>query len=387
MRIGIFSESYEPVLNGVSVSILTLTRELKKLGHKIYVFAPGYRGHVDVENETLRFPSVRTRVAPDYPLAIPYLPKLVQRVAALELDIIHAHTPFMLGWLGLRLARRLKIPIISTNHTQYTEYAHYFPLAPRAVTRSFIVGLMRRYYNRCDGVVVPSGPIAAVLREYGIRTPIHVIPTGISLDTSRDEEARARIREEHGIPAYARVLLFVGRLAREKNLELLLEAFERLARKHRDIYLFIVGGGPYESECRRAASTLKCSRRVAFSGSVPRDKVAKYYSAGDIFTFPSATETQGLVLCEALKAGLPCVAVNAGGSPEMVVDGEDGFLTEDNADDFLSKINLLLSDRALMQQLSARAVENSGRFSPRGMAARMLEAYEAVIAGAKGRQP
>lgn len=377
MKIGIFSESYDPVLNGVTVSILTLTTELKKLGHEIYVFAPGYRGHKDIESEVLRFPSVRTWAARDYPLAVPYLPRLVQRVRRLDLDIIHTQTPFMMGWLGLRLARRLGIPIISTNHTQYAEYAHYFPLAPVAATRAVIIGYLRRYYNRCDGVVVPSSPIAELLRDYGVRTPIHVIPTGNALDTSLDEEARARIRREHGIPADARVMLYVGRLAREKNLGLLLEAFDRLSRKHDDLYLFVVGGGPFETECREIASGLGCCKRVAFAGSVPREKVAKYYSAGDFFTFPSVTETQGLVIGEALGAGLPCVAVNAGGSPEMLVEGEDSLLAENDIEDFTAKIDRLLTDRELAQRFSVKAVENAARFSPHGMALRMLEVYTA----------
>ena len=379
MRIGIFSESYDPVVNGVTVSILTLTKELKKLGHEIYVFAPGYRGHKDVENEVLRFPSVRTWFAPDYPLAIPYLPRLTQRVKRLNLDIIHTHTPFMMGWLGLRLARRLGIPIVSTNHTQYTEYAHYFTLAPRAATRAAIIGHLRRYYNRCDAVVVPSSPITALLKEYGVRTPTHVIPTGNTLDTAMDREARSRIRNEYGIPEDARVMLYVGRLAREKNLGLLLEAFDRLSRKHDDLRLFVVGGGPFESECREIASRLGCCRRVVFTGSVPREKVAKYYSAGDLFTFPSVTETQGLVIGEALGAGLPCVAVNAGGAPEMVVEGEDSLLAENDIEDFTAKIDRLLCDCELMRKLSVKAVENAARFSPHGMALRMLEVYETVV--------
>ncbi|HUV03790.1 MAG TPA: glycosyltransferase family 4 protein [Armatimonadota bacterium] len=386
MRIGIFSESYEPVLNGVTVSILTLTKELKRLGHHIWVFAPGYRGHKDIENRVFRFPSLRTYKARDYPLAIPYLPRLPERVKDLDLDIIHTHTPFMLGWLGLRLAKRLNIPIISTNHTWYTEYAHYFPLSPTAVTRSFIVRMLRRYYNQCDGVVVPSSPIAELLRGYGVHTPMHVIPTGNSLDTGRDSEARSRIRAECSIPADARVLLYVGRLAREKNLELLFEAFERLARKHGDVYLLVVGGGPYEAACRSAASKLQSGERIAFTGHLPRELVAKYYSAGDLFAFPSTTETQGLVLAEALGAGIPCVAVNAGGSPEMLADGEDSLLTEDDADDFTEKIDRLLTDRELMERFSARAVESSSRFSPYEMALRTLDAYESVRVQKRGAE-
>jgi glycosyltransferase involved in cell wall biosynthesis len=331
-----------------------------------------------------RFPSVRTWVAREYPLALPYIPRLAEKVRDLRLDVIHTHTPFMLGLLGARLARRLDIPLVSTNHTLYTEYVHYFPLTPRSWTRSILIGHLRRYYNRCDGVVAPSRLAARILEGYGVRTPVYVIPTGIELDTAMDEEARARIRRDLGIPADARALLYVGRLAREKNLGLLVKAFERLAVKHDDLYLLIVGGGPYEAGCRDLVGESACCNRVVFAGYIPRNQVAKYYSAGDLFTFPSTTETQGLVICEAMGAGLPCVAVDAGGSPEMVIEGEDGLLAEDDLDDFTMKIDRLISDRGLLRSFSTRAVQNAKRFSPREMALRMLDVYGRVQTGKPG---
>lgn len=379
MRIGIFSESYEPVLNGVSVSIVTLMRELKKLGHQVWVFAPRFKGHRDRENQVVRFPSFCTPVARDYPLAVPYLPGLTERVRELELDVIHTHTPFMLGWLGLKLAKRLGIPIVSTNHTLYAEYAHYFPLAPRSATRLFIIGMLRRYYRQCNAVIVPSRPVRELLRSYGIDVPIHVIPTANSLDATKDPGVRSQIRREYGIPDNARVVLYVGRLAREKNLELLLNAFDILASKHPDIHLLIVGGGPYESGCRSLANGLRNADRIKFTGYVPREKVGRYYSVGDVFAFPSATETQGLVIAEALGAGLPCVAVDAGGTPEMFVDGEDGMLARNDVDDFTSKIDRLLSEPGLLEMFSAHAIKNAQRFSPGEMANQVLQVYESVL--------
>ena len=378
MRIGIFSESYEPVVNGVTVSILALTSELKKLGHEIYVFAPGFPGHKDVENRTIRFPSIRTAFAREYPLAIPYMRGLTRKVKELNLDVIHTHTPFMLGWLGLRLGKRLGIPVVSTYHTLYTEYVHYFPLAPKSVSRAFIVGMIRRYYNRCAHVITPSTPMEEVLRGYGVTRPITIIPTGLSIDTARDEAARKRIRKELGIPENARVLLYVGRVAREKYLDLLLEAFDRLAERHADIRLMIAGGGPYEAQLRENASKLKSSDRIVFTGAVPREKVAKYYSAGDLFAYPSPTETQGIVVCEALGAGLPCVLVNGGGTPDMVVDGEDSLLSKIEVEDFAEKIDTMLSNPTLMEAFSKRAIINAARFCPRTMAEKALEVYESV---------
>lgn len=379
MRIGIFSESYEPVLNGVSVSIATLIGELKNLGHQVWVFAPRFKGHTDRENQVVRFPSFCTPMARDYPLAVPYLPGLTKRIRELELDIIHTHTPFMLGWLGLRLGKRLDIPIVSTNHTLYTEYAHYVPLAPRSATRLFITRMLRRYYQQCDAVIVPSKPVCKLLRSYGIDVPIQVIPTATSLDVTKDPVVRSQVRQEYGIPDNARVLLYVGRLAREKNLELLLNAFETLASKHPDIYLLIVGGGPYEPRCRSLANELRNADRIRFTGYVGREKVGRYYSAGDVFAFPSLTETQGLVVAEALCAGLPCVAVDAGGTPEMFTDGEDGMLARNDVNDFASKIDRFLSEPGLLEIFSVRAMENAQRFSPGEMANRVLQVYKSVL--------
>ncbi len=379
MKIAIFSESYEPVVNGVTVSILMLTRELKKLGHEIFVFAPGIKGHVDEENTTFRFPSIRPPQAKDYPLAVPYMPRLIRRLKRLDVDLIHTHTPFILGRLGLHASRRIGVPLVTTNHTQYIQYAHYFPLAPRAVTRKVIKGYMRWYYNQAASVVVPSSPIEEMLREYGVVTPIHVIPTGIALDVTEGRSARPSVRAKLGIPQDAFTLLYVGRLAREKNLEMLIRAFKRVAKKHKDARLMLVGEGPYESECREMVAKQGLGKQVVFVGPVLMTDVAKYYLAADLFVFASDSDTQGLVLWEALQAGLPCVAVRAGGAPEMLVDGEDSLLAANCPDDFAAKVDQLMCDPAMMSRCSENAVRNGARFHPREMASRMLEVYESVL--------
>jgi glycosyltransferase involved in cell wall biosynthesis len=378
LKIGIFSESYEPVTNGVSVSVTTLVDALRRLDHEVFVFAPEYHGYHDRESGVTRFPSVQTGIARDYPLAIPFLPNLAQHVKDLNLDVIHTQTPFMLGWLGQKLGERLNIPVISTNHTQYAEYVHYFPFAPRATTRSFVIGMMKRYYNQCDGVVVPTRATEEILREYGVETRIFIIPSGVSIDTSRDEKAREAVRSEFGIPSDARVLLYVGRLAMEKNLDLVFQAFDKLSGVYDDIRLMVVGGGPYEAECRKMASESRTADRITITGFKARESLREYYSAGDLFLFPSTTDTQGIALCEALQAGLPCIAVRAGGSPEVITEGEDGLLTQDDADDFTSRIDSLLGNHEMLLKFSANATRNAARFTPAAMANRMLSAYAKV---------
>lgn len=381
MKIGIFSESFEPVLNGVTVSIATLTEGLRSLGHEVYTFAPRYPGYEDSDACVFRFPSFRWKTSPDYPLALPFSGRMWKSISKPGLDIVHTQTPFMLGWAGLRAARRLGIPIVSTNHTQYPEYVHYFPYAPHAVSRAFVVRMMRAYYGRCDAVVSPSRSAASLLSEYGVKTPVHVIPTGNSLKTSVNPNARSEIREEHCIPEDGRVLVYVGRLAKEKNLELLFESFERLAADYDDIYLLVVGGGPFEAGCGEIARGMKYGERVVLTGFIPRENVADYFAAGDIFVFPSTTETQGLVVGEALQSGLPCVVVREGGSREMLTEGEDGLLSDNDPDDFSSKIGSLLADGELAARMSEKAREHAFRLTPEGMAESMLRVYESVMAG------
>lgn len=380
MRVFIFSESYEPLLNGVAVSVGTLAKELRARGHEIYIVTSSYRGYKDSDPHVFRVPAIRTWIDPTYPVPIPWFNRIPEKIRELRPDIIHTHTPWMLGQVGLKLAKQMGIPCVSTCHTQYTEYVHYFPLAPQKAKRLFIINLMRRYYNQCNVVIVPSKQMMEMLRGFGVQAPIYIIPTGNALDTTMDSKVRVQIRQKLGIPEDARVLIYVGRLAKEKNLQLIFESFDKLAQRYSNLYLLIVGGGPYESQAKQIAASLKSSDRVVFAGAMPRCEVAKYYSAGDIFVFPSTTETQGLVLCEALAAGLPCVAVRAGGIPEMINDGEEGLLTENDVEDFAEKIELLLIDEELYKRFSASAVRNSARFTPAEMATKVLAVYESLLA-------
>jgi len=379
LRIAIFSESFEPVLNGVTTSIQTLRDALRDHGHEVLVFAPGFRGYRDDDPEVFRFPSFRPPTARDYPLALPWKRGLISLVRELKPDIIHTQTPFMLGWTGLRIGRRLGIPVVSTNHTQYAEYTHYFPFAPVSWSRAAVIAMLRRYYNACDLVVTPSQANKDILISYGVRPDIRVIPTANSLDIPRTPGVREEVRREWGVPADAIVLLFVGRLAREKNMTLLLDGLSRLSAEHDDLRLVVVGGGPYEEHLAREIENRDLSDRVVMTGSVPREMVGRVYCGGDLFVFPSTTDTQGLVLVEALAAGLPCIAVNAGGSPEMLRDGDDGFLCDNDAADFAAKVEALANSDDLRRTFSDRAIENSRRFGSQEMVRLMLAAYDAAL--------
>lgn len=379
MRIGIFTESYEPIVNGVSVCVSTLRDELAKRGHEVYIFAPSYRGHKDASDCVLRLPATHTFLMPDYPFPIPYSPRIRKIFESLNLDIVHTQTPFLLGLLGARWARRCGIPLVSTNHTLYTEYAHYVPIRPKAVTRSALVKLMSWYYSGCDAVVVPSTPVEQMLRSYGVKTRIQVIKTGVVGAATLTPEQREKVRQHNGIGPDQFLLLYVGRIAREKNLGMLLAAFKRVVAAHSNARLVMVGGGPAMAETMRFADEMGVSESVRFVGMLPRAQIDPLYAAADAFVFPSTTETQGIAICEALSAGLPVVAVNAGGIPENIQPGIDGFLTSDDSDEFADRIEFLITHDRERREMSAHARINAGHFSVARMVSDFESFYSSVI--------
>ncbi len=381
MRIAIFTESYEPIVNGVSVCVSTLRDGLTERGHEVFVFAPSFKGHKDSFDCVHRLPSTHTFLMPDYPFPLPFAPKVRERFADIKPDIVHTQTPFLLGVLGARWATRYSVPLVSTNHTLYTEYAHYAPVRPKALTRAFLVRLMRWYYSGCDAVVVPSKPIEGVLRSYGVKTPVEVIKTGVDRVPPISARERSEVRRRYGIGDDEFLLLYVGRIAREKNLRMLLAAYKRVLARHTNVRLMLVGGGPALVETQAYASSLGLDGRAEFAGMLRRPAISPIYAASDAFVFPSTTETQGIAICEAMSAGLPVVAVNAGGIPENVQDGVDGFLTNDDPDEFADRLSFLITHDRERAEMGARARESACDFSVERMVDQFQEFYLSVIEG------
>jgi 1,2-diacylglycerol 3-alpha-glucosyltransferase len=386
MRIALLSESYEPIVNGVAVSVGILRDELTRRGHEVFVVAPENKGCVDSYPRVTRVPSRRIRLMPDYPIPSP-LPGYVRKVLReLRPDVIHTQTPFILGMLGARCARELGVGLVSTNHTLYTEYAHYVPVRPKSITRGFLIRGMRWYYSRCDEVIVPSEPARELLKSYGVNSPISVVKTGIVPQPEISSEAKHRIRTACGVGEADRMILYVGRIAREKNLTMLLDAVDLLRQSVDGVRLVMVGGGPALAETQRYSLDLGLDGHVKFVGMVPCTEVGPYYRSADVFAFPSTTETQGLAIGEAMLAGLPVVAVDAGGVPENVEDGVDGFLTENHAAEFAYRLGQLLADPKERRRMGANASVNAKAFSAERMTAEVEAIYERVVGAKRQKQ-
>lgn len=385
MRIAIFTESYEPIINGVSVCVSTLREGLVARGHEVFVFAPAFEGFEDKAGGVCRLPARHTILHPDYPFPLPFAPEARRVFAELKPDIVHTQTPFLLGVFGAKWARRFGVPFVSTNHTLYTEYVHYAPIRPKALTKLFLMRLMRWYYSGCDAVVVPSGPVEKILRSYGVKTRVEVIKTGIECVPPLAAEERVKVRRKYGVDDRQFLLLYVGRIAREKNLRMLLTAFRSVAEQQAHAKLLLVGGGPALAETKAFANELGLGDRVEFLGMLKRNDISPIYGAADAFAFPSTTETQGIAICEALSAGLPVVAVNAGGIPENLENGVDGFLTNDDPAEFADRINFFINSPDDRAEMGARARENACNFSVERMVDDFERFYLSVIEGAPGR--
>jgi len=385
-KIGVFSECYKPVLNGVVVSIDTFKRDLESLGFKYYIFATD-NAKKEAEKNVYRIPAMLNFEIKGgrYPIAWPQnVGPWAQKAKELKLDLIHSQHLFNVGSLGLKVAQRNKIPAILTYHTLLAEYGHYFPFLG-GLYRKFIERESRLYCNKYNAIVTPSTPMKEILIQYGVETPIEVIPTGINLKDLQNAYPASVIRAKWDIPEHQKILLYVSRIAKEKNVEFLLESMKQLVfnrrKKHprADVHLLMVGGGPELNNFRDYVEEEGLSPYVTFTDMLKKEIANRYYGAADLFVFPSITETQGIVVSEAMAAGLPAVAINKMGPKDIIKDGEDGFLTHLNRKEFVARIESLLDNEQKRRAFSATAKENAKEFSNSVCAVKMEKLYENTI--------
>jgi glycosyltransferase involved in cell wall biosynthesis len=372
----VFTDSYRPYTSGVVRSIDTFKNNLEAKDVLCYIFAPKYPGCLS-EERVYRFVSVPAPTNPGFRLALPLSLRIGGTLRGLELDLIHAHSPFLMGGLGARWARRLDIPLIFTYHTLYEEYVHYFPLLnkpARTATRRHTI----EFCNRSDMVIAPTTIIQDHLKKSGVRSPVKVLPTGVELRVFQGGD-RKGFRKRHGINNGEPVLVYVGRLGREKNIAFLLRALSLVNERVRGARLVLVGGGPQRAELVETARGIGVESQVVFTGPMPPDRVKDSYAAGDIFVMASLTETQGLVIGEAKAAGLPAVAVNAQGVSEMVNEGVDGFLTPLDEGVFAARVCRLIEDRELYRTFKSNALKKAEEMDASRAAENLLALYRSIL--------
>jgi len=378
-----FSDSALPILNGVSVSIDGLVQQLRDRGHSVHLFTSRFPGHVETDPNTHRFFALRTPFAKDYPLALPPFYPHLRDFRRCDFDIIHTHTPFTIGFVGLRWSESDTIPIVSTYHTLYDKYQHYIPLLPKRYLRFKVAKHTNYYYNRVRHIITPSEAAQRWLLRHSVNRPITIIPTGVPNPRRFDQQA---IRQALGVKPHEKVMLYVGRIALEKSIGTLIEMSRIAMQTDPSLRLWLVGDGPARETYRKMARDLGIGDRVRIVGFVPRPEVDQYYAAADVFVFSSTTETQGLVVMEAMTYGLPAVAVRGGGASAAIEDGLNGYIVDSQPQSMAERVLQIFANESEFARLSDGAKTTSMDYTISAMADRVLDVYQSALGQADPTQ-
>ena len=383
MRILMMSDVFFPRVNGVSTSILTYRADLLSLGHECTLVSPQYPEPPETtdDSSTVRIPSWRVPFDPeDRVLKWLKLTSWAKNCERGQFDIVHIQTPFTAHYAGLRIARRLGIPAVETYHTYFEHYLHhYIPLLPSILTRTIARRLTLSQCRDVDAVISPSPQMEQALQAYGVSKPIVVLPTGLppSAFVSGD---RDRFRKQHSIAPNRPVALYVGRLAHEKNIDFLIDMLTSLLKVVPDVLLVVAGEGPAESHVRNLVKSRGLQACVFFVGYMDRANTLRdCYSAADVFVFASRTETQGLVILEALAQGTPVVSTAVMGTADVLKGVKGAFVVPELAEPFAAAVARILTEPQLRTDMSNAARPDAQAWASQAMAVRLIRFYERVI--------
>lgn len=387
MKILITTDWYSPAVNGVVTSVLNLRRELELRGHEVRVLTLSQDLHSSVQDGVTQIGSVAAGlVYPGVRLRTALAGRWVRELVEWGPDVVHSQCEFSTFFLARRIAEELNVPLIHTYHTVYEDYTHYFSPSVRLGRRA-VAALSRWVAARTDCMIAPTGKVRTLLQGYGVRTPVFVVPSGIDLRRFQRPPVpgcRASLLAALDIPRENLVLVSVGRLAAEKNLDELLRF--RAAMGDQAVTLLLVGDGPYRAQLEREAADLGLrAPQVVFAGMVPPQQVAEWYQLGDLFVSASSSETQGLTYVEALAAGVPALCRADPCLSGVIRDGENGWQFRDFSD-FMSKLEAFRAHPELRRALSEQAAASARDYSAEEFARRVEAIYLAQIARRSGRE-
>lgn len=383
MKIAIFTNNYAPFIGGVPISIERLAKGLRRIGHQVTIFAPDYEGHIDskqdlTEKDIVRYKSLKKTIGDGMIIGNCLDPIIEKEFRKGEFDVIHVHHPFLIGYTAIYLGHKYKVPVVYTYHTRYEEYLHHIKSYSRLVNKyegenhrllktveeklihlgkdKFVPFHNRVFMNHCDSVIVPTNNMKAILESQQIKSKMNILPTGLDEEAySNNDEESNRIREQYvGNKKY--LLCSVARLEREKNIEFIIKGISKLKKRLGSTFrLLLIGDGTEREKLEEMVWELDLEDEISFLGTLQQDEITNYYRACNAFVFASKSETQGIVLLEAMAAGLPVVAIKASGVEDVVCNGENGFMTEETVDEWTEKINLILNNQQLRERLRCRA--------------------------------
>lgn len=380
MNIAMFTNLYLPLVGGIQRSIATFKREFEERGHRVLVVTPEVKDQPLDDPTVVQVPAIQNFSGSDFSVAIPLPGYLSQTLDEFAPELVHSHHPFLLGDTAVRAATKRECPLVFTYHTMWEHYLHYAPDDSPAMQR-FVKRMAAEYCNLCDHVIAPCESIAEILRERDITTPISAISTGIDTERFHDGDGDVA-RERAGVPHNAFVAGYIGRLGPEKNLTFVAEALVRFCRRRKDAHALIVGTGEAAADVEQVFAEADLGDRLHMPGVLQGSDLVDAYHALDAFVFASKSETQGLVLAEALAAGCPVVALDAPGARDVVEDGKNGrLLMDEDAEGFAKALRRFAEHTpSEYAELQKAALAAGGRLSRGNCAEQMLELYQQLVA-------
>lgn len=400
MRIAILTNNYKPFVGGVPISIERLSAGLRSLGHEVYIFAPSYEGEIE-EPYVIRYRSRRKKmggkiVVPDF-----LDQSIEEKFAVYSFDVIHVHHPMLMGYTAQYLGKKYNIPVVFTYHTRYEQYLHYFKpfdFLQRRCSRekhNRIRGLERKllygseklvaahnrlFTNRCSLVLAPTLSMKQYLEEQGTTTNVEIVPTGLLEEDFEYEPGKAEQLRKQYLKGKKYLFCTVSRLGKEKNIPFLLEGLAKFKENKGDCFRFLlIGDGNEKEELKEEAVRLGLEDNVIFCGCIEHSVIRNYCRACDLFLFASRSETQGIVLLEAMAAGLPVVGVKATGTSNVVRDGWNGYLTELDVNAWERKLELILEKESQKEWMAENSIAEAKRYRSRNVSEKVERLYQNIL--------
>jgi 1,2-diacylglycerol 3-alpha-glucosyltransferase len=383
MKIGMMVDAYKPYISGVT-NFITINKEaIEKLGHEVYVFTFGYEDYQDDEPRVIRTTGLPVFDTGFY-ISLRYNSQAVRMVRTM--DVVHVHHPFISGTLALRYCRPRGIPIVFTNHTRYDLYAQvYAPMVPDAISETAIQAYLPAFCRSIDLVISPSQGMKEILRRFGVDAPVDVVPNGVDIKPFQNP-IRPYTRHDMGYTPDDVVLVFVGRLGLEKNVQFLMRAFAGTAQACENARLMLIGDGPDREKLKELARELGVEQLVKFIGKVPYSEISNYLAVTDAFVTASVTEVHPLTVIEGMASGLPVLGIRSPGVSDIVEDGVTGLLANDeNLPGFTARMARLVVDHELRHRLAQQAGKEAEKYAIERTSEMMLERYRRVISQAQAR--
>lgn len=383
MKILITTDWYKPVINGVVTSVLNLKYELEKLGHEVRVLTLSQDGHQYFADNTYYLKSFKVKIYPQARATYSLYNHFISEILEWKPDIIHSQCEWMSFYFAKFISTKLGIPIVHTYHTIYEDYTHYLFMGKKLMltTSNWVV-------NSANHVITPTNKAKNILLSYGISSPITTVATGIDIEKYKEPMKsldRKILLEKYGIDSDCEIAVVVGRIAKEKNIDEILENFAKIRYDFPNLILLIVGGGPYEAELRQKAENLQISDRTVFTGMVPQSEVCKYFKLGKVFLCASQSEAQGLTYIEALASGVPLLCKYDTCLDGVLIDSENGFFF-DCVDSFSTHLKTLLGEPA-NSNFSECAEKSSAKFSKENFGKSIEAVYIQTLKEFKKKPP